>query len=35
MTEIDVKLPNLGWTAEALTRMGGDPKEVLVYAKPV
>jgi GNAT superfamily N-acetyltransferase len=35
VTEIDVKLPNLGWTAEALTRMGGEPKEVLVYAKPV
>jgi GNAT superfamily N-acetyltransferase len=35
VTEIDVKLPNLGWTAEALTRFGGDPKEVLVYAKPI
>lgn len=35
VTEVDVKLPNLGWTAEALTRMGGDPTEVLVYAKAV
>lgn len=35
VTEIDVKLPHLGWTAEALTRFGGDPAEVLVYAKPI
>jgi hypothetical protein len=35
VTEIDVKLPNLGWTAEAITRFGGEPKEVLVYAKAI
>lgn len=35
VTEVDVKLPNLGWTAEAITRFGGTPKEVLVYAKPI
>ena len=33
--EVDVKLPNLGWTAEAITRFGGTPKEILVYAKPI
>lgn len=35
VTELDVKLPNLGWTAEAITRFGGTPREVLVYAKPI
>lgn len=35
VTEIDVKLPNLGWTSEAMTRFGGTPKEILVYAKPI
>ena len=35
VSELDVKLPNLGWTAEALTRFGGQPSEVLVYSKPV
>ena len=35
VSEVDVKLPNLGWTAEAMTRFGGDPREVLVYAKPI
>jgi GNAT superfamily N-acetyltransferase len=31
-TEVTIKLPNLPWTAEALTRVGGTPKEVLVYS---
>lgn len=35
VTEVSVKLPNLGWTSEALTRVGGQPKEILIYAKPV
>jgi ribosomal protein S18 acetylase RimI-like enzyme len=35
VTELDVKLPKLGWTAEAITRFGGFPSEVLVYAKPL
>lgn len=35
VTELDVKLPRLGWTAEAIRRVGGEPEEVLVYAKPV
>lgn len=33
--ELDVKLPNLGWTAEAMTRFGGNPREVLIYSKPI
>lgn len=33
--EVYVKLPNLGWTSEALARVGGDPREILIYAKPV
>lgn len=33
--ELDVRLPDLGWTSEAIRRSGGDPDEVLVYAKPV
>jgi ribosomal protein S18 acetylase RimI-like enzyme len=33
--ELYVKLPDLGWTAEAITRTGAEPKGILVYAKPV
>lgn len=33
--DFDVKLPNLGWTSEALTRMGGQPKEIFVYSKAI
>lgn len=33
--ELTVKMPNLPWTRESLTRAGGDPKEVLIYSKPV
>ncbi len=33
--ELDIKMPNVPWTAEALTRVGGDPALVLVYAKAV
>jgi GNAT superfamily N-acetyltransferase len=35
VAEVDVKLPSLGWTAEALRRQGAEPDEVVVYAKPV
>jgi len=35
VTELDIKLPNLGWTAEAIKRVGGVPHEILVYAKPL
>lgn len=30
-----LKLPNVPWAAEALTRAGGDPGEILVYSKAV
>ena len=32
---MDVKLPNLPWTLEALTRAGSEPREVLVHALAV
>lgn len=35
VVEVDVKLPNLGWTAEAITRFGALPREISVYAKPI
>jgi GNAT superfamily N-acetyltransferase len=35
VTELDVKLPNLGWTSEAIRRMGGEPEELVVYSRPV
>jgi hypothetical protein len=33
--QMDVKLPNLPWTLEALTRAGSEPREVLVHALAV
>lgn len=33
--ELTVKLPNLPWTEEAVSRYGGEPREVLVYSKPL
>lgn len=33
--EVYVKLPNLGWTSEALIRFGGEPSEILIYSKPI
>lgn len=33
--DVEVKLPNLGWTAEAITRFGGEPSEMLVHAKAI
>ncbi len=35
VSHLSVKLPNLGWTSEALIRVGGEPSEVLIYAKPI
>lgn len=35
VSDLDVKLPSLGWTTEALTRFGGQASETLVYSKPV
>jgi hypothetical protein len=32
---VDIKLPNLGWTAEAIIRFGSEPSEMLVYSKPI
>ncbi|MFZ0014716.1 MAG: hypothetical protein WAL25_11460, partial [Acidimicrobiia bacterium] len=32
---VDIKLPNLGWTAEAIVRFGGEPSEMLVYSKAI
>ncbi|HZD22394.1 MAG TPA: GNAT family N-acetyltransferase [Acidimicrobiia bacterium] len=33
VVQVDVKLPKLGWTSEAITRFGGNPSEILVYTK--
>jgi hypothetical protein len=35
VTDLDIMLPKLGWTSEAMTRVGGQPKEVLIYSKPI
>lgn len=35
VSEVDVKLPNMGWTSEAIIRVGGEPREMLVYAKAI
>lgn len=32
---LDLKLPNVGWTSEAITRVGGEPREMLVYSKAI
>ncbi|HJS72075.1 MAG TPA: GNAT family N-acetyltransferase [Acidimicrobiia bacterium] len=34
-TALDVKLPDLPWTSEALRRTGGDPEELVVHGKPI
>lgn len=34
-TALDIKLPDLPWTAEAIIRSGADPTPVIVHAKPV
>jgi GNAT superfamily N-acetyltransferase len=33
--EVDIKLPNIGWTEEALRRHGAEPSEIVVHAKAV
>ena len=33
--ELTLKLPEVGWTSEAVIRTGGEPKGIVVYAKPV
>jgi ribosomal protein S18 acetylase RimI-like enzyme len=35
VAELDVKLPDLPWTAEAIRRTGGDPEQLIVHAKAV
>jgi GNAT superfamily N-acetyltransferase len=35
VTDLDVKLPNVGWTSEAIIRVGGEAREMLVYSKPI
>lgn len=35
VVDLDVKLPNLGWTSEAIVRVGGEPSEMLVYSKAI
>jgi len=35
VSELDIKLPNLPWTAEAIRRTGGDPEQLIVHAKPI
>lgn len=33
--ELDIKLPDLPWTAEAIIRSGADPSPIIVHAKPI
>ena len=33
--ELDVKLPDLPWTSEAIVRSGGQPNPIVVHAKPI
>lgn len=35
VSELDIKLPDLPWTAEATRRSGAEPKPVIVHAKAV
>lgn len=35
VAELDIKLPDLPWTAEAIRRTGGDPEQLIVHAKPI
>jgi ribosomal protein S18 acetylase RimI-like enzyme len=35
VSELDLKLPDLPWTAEAIRRSGGEPHEVIVHSKAV
>jgi ribosomal protein S18 acetylase RimI-like enzyme len=33
--ELDIKLPDLPWTSEAIVRSGGQPHSIVVHAKPI
>lgn len=35
LNELTIKLPDLPWTAEALTRSGSTPDPIVVHAKPI
>jgi hypothetical protein len=35
VAEIDLKLPDLPWTAEALRRAGAEPGQVVVHSRPI
>ena len=35
VTELDVKLPDLPWTSEAVRRSGAEPSQLVVHAKPI
>lgn len=35
VSELDIKLPDLPWTSEAIIRSGSDPNPVIVLAKPI
>lgn len=35
VTELDIKLPDLPWTSEAVRRSGADPSQLVVHAKPI
>ncbi len=34
-SELDIKLPDLPWTSEAIIRSGSEPNPVIVHAKPI
>jgi ribosomal protein S18 acetylase RimI-like enzyme len=34
-SELDVKLPDLPWTSEAVVRTGGQPNPIVIHAKPI
>lgn len=35
VTELDIKLPDLPWTSEAIVRSGGEPNPIVVASKPI
>lgn len=35
VAELDIKLPDLPWTSEAIIRSGSEPNPVIVHAKPI
>jgi ribosomal protein S18 acetylase RimI-like enzyme len=35
LNEVDIKLPDLGWTDEGIRRVGGEVHHMIVHAKPI